>query len=119
MPPKDKGIPILSARKEWDCPNCDLDDVTNEAQPHTRMHACPGMGGLTVPMVEKARHAGRAKGSVRVRKVLREDYEGTEKGLTRDDAGRPVMAVVTDYADGSNDAAIYPAVAMIDVRKGP
>ena len=119
MPRIDRDIPILKPRQEWDCPNCDYLDVTTEAKPHTRMHACPGMGGLTVPMVNTSRHAVGKRASVRVRKVLREDYEGNERGLTRDADGRPVMAVVTEYPDGSNDAAVYPAVAVIDVRKGP
>lgn len=119
MPPKMRpGIPLLSARTEWDCPNCNCTDVTEEARPHTRMHNCPGLGGLTVPMVNKARKSA-CGGAPRVRKAIREDYVGKERGLTYDDAGKPIMAVVTEYPDGSNDAAVYPAIAVVDVRKGP
>lgn len=100
-------VPILSARREWECPNCGLVDVTEVAQPHTRMHPCAGAGGLTLPMVDRARARG-----ARVRAVLREDYVGGERGLVFDDDGRPVMAAVTDYADGSNDVAVFAPTAL-------
>lgn len=116
MPPKDKNVPILDARKEWDCPNCNAADVTNEARPHTRMHNCRGMGGLTVPMVEKARR-GADRRSVRVSKVVREDYVGKEKGLVYDDEGQPIMAAVTEYADGSNDVAVFAPVVQVEMRQ--
>jgi hypothetical protein len=115
MPPKDK-LPILNARKEWDCPNCAAEDVTEVAQPHTRFHNCAGMGGLSLPMVEKARRARRGKGAVRVRKALREDYVGKEKGLVYDEQGQPVMAAVTEYPDGSNDVAVFAPVVRVEMR---
>lgn len=113
-------IPILNARKEWACPNCGAADVTNEARPHTRMHTCAGLGGLTAPLVErKALVAKGAPGEtpVRVSTVVREDYVGDEKGLTYDQEGRPVMAVVTEYADGSNDVAMYAPVVRVEMRQ--
>ena len=115
MPPKDKGIPILSARKAWDCPNCNAEDVTEEAKPHTRFHNCAGMGGLSLPMVEKSRH-GADKRSVRVSKVVRQDYVGKEKGLVYDDEGQPIMAAVTEYGDGSNDVAVFAPVVQVEMR---
>lgn len=115
MTPK---IPILNAVKNWDCPNCAAIDQTNEAQPHTRMHACTGMGGLTVPMVERGRPGrGAGKNGVRVRAVVREDYVGNERGLTFDAKGKPVMAVVTEYPDGSNDTAVYAPSVRVEMRQ--
>lgn len=107
-------IPILNSRREWDCPNCDLEDVTQRADVHTQMHPCAGMGGLVAPMVEKARRP-EGKRSVRVRAVEREDYVGKEKGLTYAD-GKPITSVVTEYADGSNDAAVYAPSVRVEMR---
>lgn len=118
MPGKPRqDIPILNVRKEWDCPNCAVTDVTEVAQPHTRMHACAGMGGLTVPMVEKGR-PGRGTGAngVRVRKAVREDFVGKEKGLTYDEQGQPIMAVITEYPDGSNDTAVFAPSVRVETR---
>lgn len=83
---------------QWSCPNCKQTDITHEARPHTRFHACAGLHGLAAPMVA-------AGSKVRVRAVEREDYIGTEK------AGR-FMAVVTDRPDGSNDVAVFAAPAQ-------
>lgn len=115
MPPKSKNVHILSARKEWDCPNCVAQDVTDEARPHTRMHDCPGMGGLSLPMVEKSRQTGTG-GVANVSTVVREDYVGEEKGLVYDDEGQPIMAAVTEYADGSNDVAVFVPVVQVEMR---
>lgn len=100
--------PVLApAERRWECPNCDQTAVTSEALPHTRFHFCPKLG-LTAPMVE----AGvRAK----VEKVEREDYIGGED-VQYDDQGRPVMAVVTERGDGSNDVAVYAPTAHGSIR---
>lgn len=119
MPPKE-DVPILDARKDWDCPNCDAVDVTNEARPHTRMHNCAGYGGLTLPMTEKARvkeHGTLLRKKAKVTPVVREDYEGNEHGLRRDEQGRPIMAAVTEYPDGTNDVAVFPASVLVDARR--
>lgn len=119
MPPKDKNVPILNARKEWDCPNCDAVDVTEEARPHTRMHNCAGFGGLTLPMTEKARvaeHGTMLRKKAKVSPVVREDYEGGEHGLTRDEQGRPIMAAVTEYPDGTNDVAVFAPSVLVEGR---
>lgn len=108
-------VPILNPRKEWNCPNCDKQDVTVEARPHSRFHNCPGLGGLSAPFVEKSRNP--RKGSTRVRKAVREDYVGSERGCTLDEDGAPVMSIVTEYADGSNDVAVFAPTATADGRK--
>lgn len=121
MPTKPRAdIPILEPRKEWDCPNCVAVDVTTEARPHTRMHACAGFGGLTLPMTEKARVSEHSQGTVKrakVTPVVREDYEGKEHGLVRDEQGRPIMAAVTEYPDGTNDVAVFAPAVLVDARR--
>jgi hypothetical protein len=87
----------------WYCPNCRFEDVTREAQPHTRYHTCPKLRGLSAPMV---RAGSRAKVYARER----EDYIGGDLVQT-DEAGRPVMAVVTERDDGSNDVAVFAPTA--------
>jgi hypothetical protein len=90
-------VTLVVAEHRWVCPNCTMTDVTHEAQPHTRFHTCPGLLGLTAPMVE-------AGSKVRVTAREREDYIGNEK------VGR-VMSVVTERADGSNDVAVFAPTA--------
>lgn len=119
MPPKERNVPILGVERRWECPNCETVAVTNEARPHTEMHHCPGFSGLIMPMVEESRRSERGganKRSVRVSPAVREDYVGDEKGLTYDDEGRPIMAVRTEYPDGSNDTAVYAPAAQIATR---
>ena len=120
MPPKPRNtnprIPILSVRREWDCPNCETADVTERADVHTQMHHCPGMGGLALPLVEVARRPG-GKRSVRVSPVVRQDYVGKEKGLVYNDEGQPIMAAVTEYGDGSNDVAVFAPVVRVEMRR--
>lgn len=114
------NVPILNARKDWNCPNCEAVDQTNEARPHTRMHNCRGMGGLSLPMTEKKRVSERStllRRKAQVRAVVREDYIGEEKGLVYDESGRPIMAAVTEYPDGTNDVAVFAPVARIDMRQ--
>lgn len=90
----------LAAEQRWECPNCDLQERTREAQPHTRFHACRGLRGLTAPMVP----AGiRCK----VEAVERGDYVGREQVQT-DGEGRPVMNVTTTRDDGIDVAVFAP-----------
>lgn len=89
---------------EWVCPNCPATDVTREHQPHTRYHDCPGLRGLSAPMVRKG-------DAVRITVTEPEDYIGHRlsegESVPVDSAGRPVSAVVTEHADGSNDVAVF------------
>lgn len=97
------SVPLVTAIRNWSCPNCKFTDVTHEKRPHTRMHACAGLKGLTAPMVETGTR-------VKVTAVEREDYVGNEQVQT-DAEGRPVMAVVTEREDGSNDVAVFAPTA--------
>lgn len=92
--------------KRWECTRCDRTHVTREAQPHTPFHPCPGLAGLTAPLTP---HGERVKVEAR----MREDYEGDEL-VTRDDQGRPVMAVQVTRDDGT-DVAVFAPTAKVEM----
>jgi len=96
------NVPILNAERRWECPNCTLQDVTYEAQPHSRMHACRGLKGLTAPMVPAGTRC-------KIEAKEREDYIGDEV-VTHDGEGRPIMRVETTRDDG-NDVAVFAPLA--------
>lgn len=98
-------IPDLSTLApvvRWDCPRCTQRAVTREAQPHSRMHDCAGLGGLSAPM----RREGEL---VKITVNEREDYIAGEDVQYAN--GRPVMNVVTEYPDGRTDVAVYAPTA--------
>jgi len=89
----------------WVCPNCPVEAVTPGDVPN-RYHECRGLAGITAPMVPAGSRS-------RVRSVVREDYVGDEI-VQYDWWGRPIMAVVTDRPDGSNDVTVLaPTARMI------
>lgn len=90
----------LAVERRWECPNCDLQEVTHEAAPHSRFHACRGLRGLTAPMVPAGTRC-------KVTALEREDYIGAEI-VTVDGEGRPVMAVETIRDDGTDCAVFAP-----------
>lgn len=95
-------IPVLVAPEQrWSCPNCTVTDVTRGET--NRFHPCAGLAGITAPMV-------LAGTDVRVFAVERQDYVGREI-VQYDGNGRPVMAVVTERADGSNDVMVNAPTA--------
>lgn len=97
-------VPLLKPEHRWECPNCAVTSVTREAQPHSRMHSCRGMAGLTVPLVP-------AGTKCKIEAVEREDYISRET-VQRDGNGRPIMAVVTTRDDG-RDCTVYAPVAQV------
>jgi hypothetical protein len=100
-------VPLLRPEQRWECPNCDLTQVTHESAPHTRFHACPGLRGLTAPMVPAGTRA-------KVEAVVRDDYVGREI-VQYDGEGVPVSFVVTTRDDGNDVAVLAPcATARID-----
>lgn len=101
------NIPELTREQRWECPNCDTTDVTFESQPHSRMHTCSAMAGLTVPMVPAGTRC-------KVVAVEREDYIGRDMVQT-DGHGRPVMATVVTRDDGE-DRAVYAPTATISTE---
>lgn len=87
-------IPILKPIRQWYCPNCPLEQTTFEARPHTRYHTCPGLAGLSAPMLPAGMRA-------KVTAVDREDYIGDEQ------VGR-TMAVVTERDNGQDVTVFAP-----------
>ena len=101
-------IPELAIpERHWSCPNCTLTQVTHEAQPHTRFHACRGLRGLTAPMIQDGVKC-------KVEAVEREDYTHGDAVQT-DGEGRAVMAVVTTRDDGE-DRAVLASCATAGVE---
>jgi hypothetical protein len=73
------------------------------------MHVCPKTRYLTTPMV-------RAGTKARIVLKEREDYVGTEKVQLDPERGRPVMSLITERADGSNDVRVYAPTASADAK---
>lgn len=94
----------------WECPSCHQTNITQEARPHVPMHPCPVLK-ITAPFVQLLPgETYLAESRVRHVKKEREDYEGDE--ITQKDTdGRPVMAIVTERADGSNDCHAFAGLA--------
>lgn len=101
------SVPLLRPEHRWHCPSCGLLDLTHEARPHTRMHSCGALGGLTAPMLPDG-----ARGEHRVND--RQDYVGTDQVQT-DDAGRVVMSVTTVRDDGE-DCTVYAPTMVVGAQ---
>ena len=99
-------VPILTPVNRWYCPNgCGREDITHEARPHTRMHVCPKLRGLTAPLLPVG-----VKGKVEAKE--REDYIGTEMVQLDPELGRPVQSIITTR-DGGQDCAIFMPAATL------
>lgn len=98
------GVVLVPPPRQWECPHCWERDVTPwDAQ--NRFHDCPALAGITAPMIP-------AGSGARVRTVEREDYVGTED-VQYDDNGRPIMSVITERPDGSNDTIVFAPTAHV------
>lgn len=96
-------MPVLLPPAVWVCGSgCPVTDRTPGTVPN-RYHTCAALGGITAPLVPEGSRA-------RVRPVEREDYVGREH-VQYNAEGRPVMAVVTERPDGSNDVAVLAPTA--------
>lgn len=100
-------IPLLSTERRWYCPNCPLEEVTFEARPHSRFHTCPGLRGLTAPMLPVG-----TKAKVEARE--RDDYVGSEDVQLDPERGRPVMSVVTTRDEGQDVVVFAPTARTIE-----
>lgn len=101
-------IPILMPEQHWECPNCDQTAVTHEAQPHTRMHTCPGLAHLEAPFVTAGTRC-------KVEAVVREDYVG-KLGVPRyDEKQRPIMRAEVTRDEG-NDVFVYAPCADMKIE---
>lgn len=102
---------LLDPTKRWECLSCGTQKVTKTPQIVTPLHPCRAHHGLDVPFTEVLpgqrelkKHAGRHV----IRE--REDYIGSEQVQYHN--GRPIMALVTERPDGSNDARVYAPAAQ-------
>jgi len=104
------GAIMLDAWQDWHCPNrCGVTERTRPLPPNaSRMHTCSRLHSLTAPLV-------RDGTDCKVVANERGDYLRDEEQRTGDD-GRPYMSVETVYADGRNDAYVFPGVATFGVR---
>jgi len=91
----------LAGERHWECPNCDVTDVTHRGEAN-RMHTCRGLFGLTTPMVTAGTRC-------KVTAHEREDYVASEI-VQVDGRGRPVMNVITTREDGQ-DCTVYVPLA--------
>ena len=98
--------PVILAHPEqrWECPACDLQQVTHRADVHTEFHHCRGLAGLWAPMVPEGTRAEH-------RVSEREDYIGRD--LPQMHEGRPLLNLVTVREDGQ-DCTIYAPTAVGD-----
>jgi len=97
----------------WECPSCHRQLKTRTRKKHNGApkHQCPQVRGIWVPFVEVFNNHGLPASAARHRVQPRDDYEGSEVGLERDESGRPISAVHVDKDDGSNDAVVFVATA--------
>lgn len=101
---------ILKPEFRWECPSCGQQHVTHEVRPHTPLHPCRGQAGLAVPYAPVPKGAeGLKKHSVRHVLNEREDWIGDE--MVQYHNGRPIMNLITERADGSNDVRVYAPTA--------
>lgn len=98
---------LLQPTQRWVCPNCSLEQVTHESRPHSRFHQCPGLNGLTAPMVPAGTKA-------KVTAHEREDYIGNDQVQLHE--GRPVMSVVTERDDGQDVVVFAPTATARSVE---
>ena len=92
----------VAAYQTWRCPNCGLEERT-PPRPN-RFHTCPKLRFMTAPMVLAGTDA-------KVTIHERDDYVGKDIVRLDPERGRPVMSIVTERADGSNDVMVFAPTA--------
>jgi hypothetical protein len=102
-----RGVLLEPPVRNWHCPECGRLDQTREVQPHSRMHPCAALAGLTVPMLPEG-----VRGEHRARE--REDYIAGER-VQLDGNGRPVMSVQT-IRDEGEDCTVFAPTATGSLR---
>lgn len=105
------AVAILSATQRWVCANgCDQTFETPTPVPN-RYHTCPKLRMLSAPLVLEGTKA-------RVFLREREDYVGRELVQLDPEKRRPVMSIVTERADGSNDTIVLAPTARGSLSAG-
>lgn len=105
--------PILEAERFWECPSCGHRKMTTRAGIITPMHRCPKQMGLEVPLVQVLDGGSLKAGAVRHVVVERMDMIGPNEVVLLDGRGRPIQAVITERADGSNDVHVFAPLATL------
>ena len=95
------AVPLLTTITRWECPNCDVTDVTSGPVPN-RFHTCAGLHELTAPLIPAGTRC-------KVEAEERGDYLRGEVQATGDD-GRPYMGIRTTRDDGE-DLAVNAGLA--------
>ena len=88
------AVLLLQAAHEWYCPNCPAREVLRLPLNAARYHSCPGLHGLTAPLVPAGTRCA-------VTAEERQDYLGGDMQATGDD-GKAYMAVRTTRDDGED-----------------
>ena len=101
------AVLLEAPERRWECPRCTFTDVTHEVKPHSRMHQCAGLAGLTAPMVPAGTRC-------KVEAHERGDYIGGEL-VQVDGNGRPVMSVTVERDDGI-DCTVYAPTATMKIE---
>lgn len=102
-------VPLLGRVEDWRCPNCGHAEQTRGLPANAqRFHPCPGLKGLTAPLV-------RAGVNAKVEAVERGDWVGTELVQRAPEDGRPYMGVRTTRDDGT-DFAVFAPTATANLR---
>ena len=99
---------LIAPERHLSCPNCSGTLVSRDPNPaHQVFHSCPGLRGLTAPMVEDGT-------ACKVEVVQREDYTNGDV-VPRDGEGNVVMAVRTTR-DGGEDLLAFAPTAHGSMR---
>lgn len=105
------AVILTPPERHWECPSCHQQHITRDPRPHTPMHRCAAHAGLDMPYAEVHGRAQQlARGAVTHRLIERGDWIGQEVGIPIV-AGRAVMAVHTERADG-HDTHVYAPTAV-------
>lgn len=101
----------------WECPNCVAVAETADPRTITPMHTCGGLSGMTAPFLRIPPGKVEIPAGVRVRAVEREDYIAGET-VQVDGERRPIMSVITERPDGSNDIHVMAPSATATLKTG-
>ena len=95
--------------RRWYCPECKKTDVTQDDGTGTRMHTCPKLRGLSVPLMLEG-----VKAKLELHE--REDYVGGELVQRDPEQGRPVMSITT-IRDTGQDCIVFAPTAQATANK--
>jgi hypothetical protein len=76
--------------KHWACPSCASRATTQNAEPHTEFHNCPGTGNLSLPLVE----------------VGGSDASPDARHVPQIGEGGIITSIATEHGDGRVDRTV-------------